>query len=153
MWNSKPGGYFTPEEWNAAHPVVVIQPTLEEARAIAEAKLKAKRLAVEYAGPVVSVGGTPVRFPSEVKDETRLNSLAGLFMMDPTAQIPDWKVADGVYVTMTAPLLQQVKSAGFVHIAATFSVERQKREELEFLSSAAAVTAWIDANLETGWPG
>ena len=111
-------------------------PTLEEARAAAIDRIKEKRLSVEYAGPLVPVEGKPVRFPSEVKDETRLNSLAGIFMADPAAQISDWKVADGVYVTMTAPLLQSVKTAGFMHIAATFSVERHKREELEALDTA-----------------
>ena len=110
-------------------------------------------MAVEYAGPLVMVEGRPLRFPSEVKDETRLNSLAGLFMLDPTAQIPDWKVADGVYVTMTAGLLQTVKAAGFAHVAVTFSVERQKRAELEALDTASAVQAWMDGGgLDTGWP-
>ena len=127
-------------------------PTLEEAKTDALRQIKEKRLAVEYAGPVVSIDGAPVRFPSEVKDETRLNSLAGLFQADPTAQIPDWKVADGVYVTMTAPLLQRVKAAGFAHIAATFSVERGKRDAVEALASAAAVIAWTAENIDTGWP-
>ena len=126
-----------------------------EALEAALARIKAKRLEVEYAGPLVDVDGTLVRFPSEVKDETRLNSLAGLFMADPAAQIPDWKIADNVYVTMTAPLLQQVKSAGFAHIAAAFSVERLKREALEaaVFDAAAEVEAWLAENLNTGWPG
>ena len=125
---------------------------LENAKKAACAALKEKRLAVEYAGPLVEVGGVLVRFPSEVKDETRLNSLAGLFMADPTARIDDWKVADGVYVTMTAPLLQTVKAAGFIHISATYSVERAKRVELETLETPETVTTWLPENLATGWP-
>ena len=135
-----------PSGWSASPP-------LEDEKQRALAALKTRRLAVEYAGPLVTVAGRPLRFPSEVKDETRLNSLAGLFMADPTAQIPDWKVADGVYVTMTAPLLQAIKVAGFAHIAATFSVERQKRAEVEALETVEAVQAWRDnGGLDTGWP-
>lgn len=126
---------------------------LHEIKDFAFSAIKGKRLAVEYAGPLVMVEGRPLRFPSEVKDETRLNSLAGLFMADPTAQIPDWKVADGVYVTMTAPLLEAVKAAGFARIAITFSVERQKRAEVEALGTTEAVQAWLDnGELDTGWP-
>ena len=127
-------------------------PTLEEAKEAALQLIKEKRLAVEYAGPLVDLDGTMVRFPSEVKDETRQNSLAAMFSAAPDTVVTDWKVADGVYVTMTFPLLQQVKAAGFAHIAATFSVERHKREAVEALSSAGAVAAWLDENLETGWP-
>ena len=46
-------------------------------------------------------------------------------MADPTAEIPDWKVADGVYVTMTANMLHAVKVAGFAHIAATHPGDAQ----------------------------
>ena len=128
-------------------------PTLSEARERAFAAIKDKRLEVEYAGPLVAVDGVAIRFPSEVKDETRLNSLAGLFATDPTTQIPDWKVADGVYVTMTAPLLQTVKMAGFAHIATTFSTERAKRAEVEALATSEAVAEWVATGLEEGWPG
>lgn len=127
-------------------------PTLEEARENAITKLMQKRLAVEYAGPLIEVEGRLIRFPSEVKDETRLNSLAGLFALDPEMQIQDWKVADGVYVTMTAPLLQAVKTAGFAHIAVCFSIERVKREQVEALASADTVAAWVESELAAGWP-
>lgn len=127
-------------------------PPLEEVKKTALEALKQTRLAHEYAGPLVPVGGQPVRFPSEVKDETRLNSLSLMFAADPTLEVPDWKVADDVYVTMTAPLLMQIRAAGSLHIAVCFSVERMKREEIKALDSAEAVAAWLSANLETGWP-
>ena len=126
-------------------------PALDEAREMALAALKEKRLLLEYGGPLLVVDGVELRFPSDVKDETRLNSLAGLFLADPALAIPDWKVADGVYVTMTAPLLQQVKAAGFAHIAATFSVERAKREQVLALNEAQAVLDWMKTELHTGW--
>ena len=132
--------------------VAVVPPTLEEAQKDAFEKLKAKRLAVEYAGPLVPYNGDLVRFPSEVKDETRLNSLAGMFMVDDTLVIPDWKVADGVYVDMTATLLQTVKVAGFQHIASTFSIERAKREQIEALKTTKAVDTWLETQLDAGWP-
>ena len=48
IWASKPRGYFTPEEWAAAHPAPEPEPpTLEEARA---AKLEEINAAFERAG-------------------------------------------------------------------------------------------------------
>ena len=114
--------------------------------------LKSKRLEVEYGGPLLSVDDEMIRFPSEVKDEVRLNSLKDIFEKNPSYVVKDWKVADGVYVDMTATLLQTVKDAGFQHIAATFSVERVKREAIESLETAEEILEWIDTELETGWP-
>ncbi len=140
-------------EISDAEAVALLAPTLEEVRAAALEKLKAKRLAVEYAGPLVEVDGRAVRFPSEIKDETRLNSLALKFTKNPgLTEIPYWKVADGVYVTMTPALVKTVQDSGFDHINATFYVEAVKRMEIEACADAAAVEAWLAANLETGWP-
>lgn len=137
---------FNRETFSWEIPVVRIQAKALEA-------LQKKRLDEEYAGPLVEVDGRNIRFPSTVKDETRLNSLAGIFAAAPAATIPDWKVAQGVYVTMTAPLLQQVKTAGFAHIAATFSIERAKAAAIEACQTAEDVAAWMETELHSGWPG
>lgn len=136
---------------NAGFPLGELTP-LEEVQEAAQEALKQVRLAHEYAGPLIPVNGVPVRFPSEVKDETRLNSLSLMFAADPGLEVPDWKVADDVYVTMTAPLLMQIRGAGSMHIAVCFSVERAKREEIKALQDSEAVAAWLASELNTGWP-
>lgn len=116
-------------------------------------RIKEKRLLVEYAGPEIEVDGEKIRFPANIKDETRLNSLVSIFEAHPEMIIEDWKVADGVYVTMSAGLLSKIKEAVFLRAAETFSVERKKQQQVqEVEDSAEAVNDWLAAELETGWP-
>ena len=127
------------------------QQNLAQAKEQALALIKAKRLEEEYKGPLVFVNGDYVRFSSDVKDETRLNSLAMRFAEQPHLVVADWKVADGVYVTMNSLLLRQVIAEGFAHITHIFTTERIKREEVQKLSLIDEVQQWLNNNLHEGW--
>jgi hypothetical protein len=136
--------------------------TVSAALADAFMQIKDRRQEEEYLGPAITLEDQTIRFPAEVKDEARLNTLAGLFAADPTMQVENWKVADGVYVTMTAALMQQVTAAGFQHISNCFNVEKAKRDEVQALADAAAddtdvsaikaIQDWLANSLPVGWP-
>ena len=133
-----------------------IPTTVDGALTWAAEQLKLVRLKNEYAGPLVEVGDKIIRFPAEVKDETRPNSLRDVFAADPTAVINDWKVSDMAYVDMTAELLQEVKMSGFAHINSCFTVERVKLDQLLALAAEnnlQGIIAYVESGqLETGWP-
>ena len=137
--------------------------TVSAALADAFEKIKDRRQEEEYLGPIVTVNGQSVRFPAEVKDEARLNTLAGMFSANPNMTVENWKVADGVYVTMTAELMQQVTNAGFQHISNCFNVEKAKREAVQSIADMAgdndtdvnaikAIQDWLENSLNTEWP-
>lgn len=127
------------------------EPVLEEVKAEALRQLKDLRLKKEYAGAFVEVDGKKIRFPMDLKDEIRINSLTTLFAADPTTKIENWKVSDGSYVTMTAELLQKVKAAGFLYINKVFAIERKKRAEIKALQNADAVKEWLKSSLHLDW--
>lgn len=132
------------------------EPTTVDAALQAALKLlKEKRLEVEYLGPLVDYQGEPLRFPAEIKDETRLNTLAGLFAKDPNAVVKDWKLNETTYVDMTAPLLDSVRSAGLVHVGTCFTIERLKAIELNELATAGdleGIKHYMKTTLLMGWP-
>ena len=124
---------------------------VEEVQNAAYQLLKAKRLEEEYLGPYVLINDTYVRFPCEVKDETRLNSLATVFASHPEYVADNWKVSDGVYVTMDLALYSRVRPMGMTHISRTFDIERVKRDEITACTTAQQVEDWIANQLDTGW--
>ena len=119
---------------------------LTEAKSEAKAQLKAYRQSVEYGGFMLN----GVRWDSEQKDELRLNSAYKLFEAG-LSEYSDWKVADGVYLTLTPELLQQATMALMQHYGAAFALETAKIAEIEALSTSAEVENWLETELEKGW--
>ena len=130
--------------------------TVDEAFDYACKKLTEERKVREYGGPLVEVEpGKILRFPAEIKDETRINTLKSLFEADPTAVVRDWKVSEDVYIDMTLDVHRKVMAAGLPHINGCFTVERGKFEQLKALHAQGdqdAVMALLDTELMTGWP-
>lgn len=122
-------------------------PSLEEAKANALAQLKEKRKAVEYGGCMVD----GQLWDSELKDELRINSMLTLFSATGLESFEGWKVSEGVYITVTLPLLMQAAAAFAQHYAAAFAVEAAKIAEIEALDSPSAVQDWLASSLDTGW--
>lgn len=129
--------------------------TVDAALQDAMKKLKEKRLEVEYLGTLVEYQGEMLRFPAEVKDETRLNTLSLVFSQDPDAVIEDWKLSESVYVDMTLPLLTSVRRASLIHVNTCFSIERARGLELAALASAGdleGIKEYAKTTLMEGWP-
>lgn len=123
-------------------------PTLAEIKAQAREALKAYRQQVEYGGFILN----GQRWDSEQKDELRLNSAVKIFEAGLT-EYPGWKIADGVYITLTPQLLQQATIAFMQHTGAAFALEAAKLGQIEALDSSEAVLAWLEGEMKEGWPG
>ena len=120
--------------------------TLEGIKNIARQELKDYRKQIEYGGFMLN----GQRWDSEQKDELRLNSAGKIFEAG-VAEYPGWKIADGVYITLTPQLLQQATLAFMQHTGAAFALEAAKLSEIEALTSAEAVLAWLESDMKTGW--
>ncbi len=128
------------------------EPTYDEVLNDALLQLKNKRLEMEYGGPIMEINGQKVRFPSEVKDETRLNTLANLFRLNPAHVVHNWKVTDDLRVTMDINLFTVLQIAGATYVSACFDVETEKREILKSFNNVNKIKNFIKRELHTGWP-
>ena len=119
---------------------------LDVAKAEARERLKAYRQSVEYGGFILN----GQRWDSEQKDELRLNSAGKIFEAGLT-DYNGWKVADGVYITLTPELLQAASMAFMQHYGHAFAVEAAKLAEIDALDSVEIVKSWLENELEQGW--
>lgn len=122
------------------------KPTLEEIKETARLLLREKRKEVEYGG--FELNGQI--WDSAEKDELRLNSVSKIF----EAGLPEysgWKIAEGVYITLTPELLQQVSLALMNHYGKCFATEASKHQALLALTTVEAVEHWIATELSLGW--
>ena len=128
---------------------------LEDVCAQARAALKARRQEFEYNGFMLN----GQRWDSEQKDELRLNSAYRIFETGVT-EYPGWKVADGVYVTLTPALLAEATAALMQHYGRAFTLEKAKLAGLEAICNAPdcteaekvqAVLEWTAGQMLEGW--
>lgn len=124
-------------------------PTVALAREIAVSALREKRKAMEYGGFLLN----GQRWDSEEKDELRLNSAIKMLELTGMQEFPGWKVAEDVYIRATPAILKAAALALLQHYSACFAVEAAKNAELAALESPQAVAAWLESDLNTGWPG
>ena len=122
--------------------------TLVDVKNIARQELKDYRKQIEYGGFMLN----GQRWDSEQKDELRLNSAGKIFEAG-LPEYPGWKIADGVYITLTPQLLQQATLAFMQHTGAAFALEAAKLAEIEALESSEAVLACLETEMKEGWPG
>ena len=149
LWENKPNGYLTEEEglaWLAEQMPVIPLPSLEEAKKQAKQELKEYRKQIEYGGFMLN----GQRWDSEEKDELRLLGINELFKKGLT-EYPGWKLEDGVYVTLTPELLDEVMLAFAHHTGAAFALEAAKLAQINALESSEAVLAWLESDMKTGW--
>ena len=90
------------------------------------------------------------RWDSEEKDELRLLGINELFKKGLT-EYPGWKLEDGVYVTLTPELLDEVMLAFSHHTGAAFALEAAKLGQINALESSEAVLAWLENEMKVGW--
>ena len=131
-----------PDGFSTSKPL----PSLDEAKKQARQELKSYRQQIEYGGFMLN----GQRWDSEQKDELRLNSAGKIFEAG-VPEYPGWKIADGVYITLTPQLLQQATIAFMQHTGAAFALEAAKLGQIEALDSSEAVLAWLENDMKTGW--
>ena len=135
-----------PEGWSATPPPVPLSEALENARAV----IFTRRRQAEYGGFMFD----GERWDSEEKDELRLNSM--ITMMDKTGivEFPGWKINAGAFITLTPELAVQAAAGLMGHYAACFQAEAVKKAALKAAGCVNAddVQAWLDANVDVGWP-
>lgn len=155
IWNTRPAGYFTPEEWEEMHrPAPPEPPTLEEARAAALAALATRRWQAETAG--IRVNGLDI--PTDRESQSLITGAVAGTLIDP-AQTVRWKTATRdehgtpIFVTLTAEAIRAVALAVRAHVQLCFDCEAVKSAQVGTLGSAAAVAEWTATQMGVGWPG
>ena len=139
-----------PAGWSATPPPVPFSEALDNARTA----IRSRRRAAEYGGFLCN----GQRWGSEEKDELRLHSMISMMRETGLTEFPNWKINADTVITLTPELAVEASAALMRHYAACFALEAEKSAALEAAcaagrESAEAVQAWLEANLETGWPG
>ena len=72
-----------------------------------------------------------------------------------TEYFAGWKTGPDTYVDLTMELASRAVIAMMGHYDACFQVEKEKKARLEQDDPDAGATlrAWLEANLDAGWPG
>ncbi|GLQ09252.1 hypothetical protein GCM10007913_11840 [Devosia yakushimensis] len=119
-------------------------PTLEELRAIKLAELANWRFIVETAG--VEIGGVLVR--TDRQTSAIITAAYVKALQNPDYVVANWKVADGVFVTLDAATIFVIAEAVSTHVQRSFDHEAYLTGLLLTASSIEAINA-ID--LAAGW--
>lgn len=129
-------------------------PTLEEVKSAAFERLRQRKWQAKNAG--ITVQGIAI-----ATDQTGQETISGAVLnvlIDP-AFTANWKTEatnpDGsaVWVTVGREVILAMAAALTAHTEACFAVEAEKQAGLAALSSVEAVNAWLESELDTGWPG
>ena len=139
IWQEKPDGYFTTEEWAAEHPVPVTEISLEDLKAAKKVEIANARYKAEIAG--ITFNGTTIKTDRESQ---ALITGAALAALQDSAYSCKWKTEQG-FITLTAAQIIAVADAVRAHVQDCFDTES---------SLAAAIDAAESViELETiAWP-
>lgn len=134
--------------WTRNNPPAEPEPpsTLSEAIPAKLTELAGKRYAVETGGTML---GT---MPLNTDRQTCAIITAAYVkaMADPAFTVPNWKLADGVFVTLDAATIMAVADAMSAHVQAAFDREATLSAQIMALETAAAVNAFdVDAEWNT----
>lgn len=133
VWDKKPDGYFTPEEWSALHPAPA--PTLDELKAQKKAEIAAARYGAEIAG--TTVNGVLI---DTGRDSQALITGAALAAVIDNDYSLNWKTVNG-FIHLSAPEIIAVAQAVRAHVQSCFDREG----ELVSLVDAAQTAEELDA--------
>lgn len=127
VWDVKPDGYFTPEEWAALHPPPA--PTFDELKAAKYEEIAAARYAAETGGCTVD----GVTIATDRGSQALLTAAVVTARLDLEFKTR-WKCADGRFVTLDAMQLRAIGDAVTAHVEACFAREA---ELVELIDAAA----------------
>ncbi len=138
-----------PEGWSDTPP----PPSMEEARVSALETLRIKKWEMKDAG--ITVNGVAID-----TDDKGQATLAGAMLncLANPAYTANWKTAavdeqgKAVWMTIGADLITPLRQAMTDYTQACFDVEAEKQDELVALQSVEAIQAWLETELNQGWP-
>ena len=145
IWDACPEDYSTPEAWAAAHPAPEPEPpTLEEARAVALARLDAAFSAAEASGKTMSSAG----FVIDATERSN-RDIEGLIISLEATGAPEttFCAADNSFHTVTLEQLRTMRLEVIRHGQALYARKWELRTAIETAASADAVLA-VDINFE-----
>lgn len=142
VWASKPDGYFTPEEWAAAHPTP--KPTLEEVR---ESKLS--ELAYSFnsrvSGSVTTTGGYKMQF-----DTTDAIKMEGAIKLLEATGATEGYLTQANDETVYHVSLETMKAV-LVEMLAAYAQCHARKQELRALINSAETAEDLD-EIVISWP-
>lgn len=142
VWQKKPDGYYTPEEWAALHPAP--SPTLEELR---ESKLSelAYSFNARVSGAITTSGGYKMQF-----DTTDAIKMEGAIKLLEATGATEGYLTQADDTTVYNVPLDEMKAV-LIEMMTAFAACHARKQELRALINAAE-TAEDLAAIEITWP-
>lgn len=138
-------GYpLPPEPEPVPEPEPEPEPTFAENKAAKFAALASMRFAIETGG--MFFNGVPIRTDRETCGIITAAYVSA--MNDPAYTVPNWKVADGVFIILDAPTILALSTAVRAHIQSAFDHEAEISAQI----TAAETQEALDAiDIAAGW--
>lgn len=134
VWQTKPDGYLTPEEWAALHPPPA--PMFEELKTAKYDEIAAARYAAETGGCTVD----GVTIATDRGSQALLTAAVVTARLDPEFSTR-WKCADGHFVMLDAMQLRAIGDAVTAHIEGCFAREGDLCELIDAAETAEDLAA------------
>ena len=131
-----------------------VPPTLDEARAKALQAVKDRSWRAEISG--IRLNGLSI--PTDRQSQALITGAVVASLLNPDETVR-WQTGDvtpdgaPVFADLDADQLRAVGLAVRAHVQACFDLREAKCAAVAALESVEAVAAWLENNLETGWPG
>ena len=129
-------------------------PTLNQARAEAVQAVKDRGWRAETAG--LRLNGLAI--PTDRQSQAMITGAVVASLLNPDETVR-WQTGDStqggapLFVDLDADQLKAMGLAVRAHVQACFDLREAKCAAVAALESVEAVAAWLENNLETGWPG
>lgn len=142
IWDEKPEGYYTPEEWMLLHPAP--KPTLEEVR---ESKLSELAYSFDQrvSGFITTTGGYKMQF--DTSDSLKMQGAISL--MEATGQTEGYLTQANDETVYHVPL--ETMKAVLVEMLAAYAQCHARKQELRALINAAETAEDLD-EIVISWP-
>ena len=136
VWQEKPDGYFTADEWAELNPAQVVDISLEVLKEAKKTEIAAARYAAEIAG----VNG----IRTDRESQSLITGAALKASMDSTYSCR-WKTEAG-FVTLTAAQIIAVADAVRAHVQSCFDREAELLPLIESAGTQAELDAinWVE---------
>ena len=146
IWNEKPDGYMTQEEWDAAHPAPEPKPVpLEELKSRKLAEIDAETSAVILAGFDYEISGVSYHFSYDAFDQQNFSDTANMCQLAlsgteglPTSVTWNSYLKDGTLVQQEFNAQEFLKlyiSGAMVHKATQMTIGGQRKAAVQSAST------------------
>ena len=137
VWNEKPDGYFTAEEWAELNPAHVVEISLEELKNVKKTEIAGARYNAETAG--IRYGDFDI---ATDRDSQALITGAALAAIQDSSYSARWKATSG-FITLTSDQILSVAQAVRAHVQACFDAEADLTAAIDAAESIAELESII----------